>query len=107
MLKNFFIFVCLVLLSNCSIPNSAFLGPIYTGVKTGSVYQTSISYSSGRVINKIKLKNTLNQTGINEFFSKNPILPDIPYVNKNPQILLAYKVEKVIISDVAEPETLP
>ena len=107
MLKNFFIFVCLALLSNCSIPNSAFLGPMYTGVKTGSVYQTSISYSSGRVINKIKLNNTLNQTGIKEFFSKNPILPDIPYVSKNPQILLAYKVEKVKISEVAEPETLP
>ena len=107
MLKNFFMFVCLIFLSNCSIPNSAFLGPIYTGVKTGSVYQTSISYSSGRVINKIKLKNTLNQTRINKFFSKNPILPDIPYIDKNPQILLAYKVEKIKISDVAEPETLP
>ena len=107
MFKNFFMFVCLILLSNCSIPNSAFLGPIYTGVKTGSVYQTSISYSSGRVINKIKLKNTFNQSGINKFFSKNPILPDIPYVDKNPQILLAYKVEKIKISEVAEPETLP
>ena len=107
MLKNFSIFVCFILLSNCSIPSSAFLGPVYTGVKTGSVYQTSISYSSGRVINKIKFKNTLNQTDINEFFSKNPILPDIPYVDKNPQILLAYKVEKIKISDVAEPETLP
>ena len=107
MLKNFFIFLCLILLSNCSIPSSAFLGPVYTGVKTGSVYQTSLSYSSGKVINNLKYKNSINKKNIGISFNKNPILPDIPYIDKNPEIILAYKVDKISISDVIEPEPLP
>ena len=46
--------MCFFLIVNCAIPNSAFLGPVYTGVKTGSVYQTSLSYSSSKIFQKIK-----------------------------------------------------
>ena len=58
MTKNLIIISLLFLLSNCGISSSALLGPTYTGVKTGSVYQTSLSYSSGKVINQIKSKLT-------------------------------------------------
>ena len=54
MLKNLFILACVLLLSNCTTPTSAFLGPIFTGAKTGSVYQASLSYGSNRIINKMR-----------------------------------------------------
>ena len=57
MTKNLIIISLLFLLSNCGISSSALLGPTYTGVKTGSVYQTSLSYSSGKVINQIKTRD--------------------------------------------------
>ena len=48
MIKKFLIIFLLLFLHNCSAPGSAFLGPTFTGVKTGSVYQTSLSYTSGK-----------------------------------------------------------
>ena len=44
----------LLLLTNCGITGSTFLGPTYTGIKTGSVYQTSLSYSSGKLMKQIR-----------------------------------------------------
>ena len=105
MFKKKFYLIYFFLLSNCSIPNSAFLGPIYTGAKTGSVYQASLSYGSNKLVNQIKVKDQ-------EIFKvkskkKNPILPDIPFVDEDPIILMAYKVHDIKISDVIEPEPLP
>ena len=76
MLKKILIFSLLILISNCASPGSAFLGPVITGAKTGSVYQASLSYSSGKIANVIKdttlkeftkkkiniLKDTIKQT---------------------------------------------
>ena len=56
MIKRLFIFGILIFLTNCSAPGSALFGPTFTGVKTGSVYQTSVSYGSGKVMNTIKEK---------------------------------------------------
>ena len=56
MIKKFLIFGFLICLANCSAPGSAFFGPTFTGVKTGSVYQTSVSYGSGKIMNTIKEK---------------------------------------------------
>ena len=56
MIKRLFIFGILIFLTNCSAPGSALFGPTFTGVKTGSVYQTSVSYGSGKVVNTIKEK---------------------------------------------------
>ena len=56
MVKRLFIFGILFCLTNCSAPGSALFGPTFTGVKTGSVYQTSVSYGSGKVIKTIKKK---------------------------------------------------
>ena len=41
------------MVNNCATTSSAFLGPIFTGAKTGSIYQASLSYSTGKIINEI------------------------------------------------------
>ena len=52
MLKKFFFVFILLLLNNCATSGSALLGPILTGAKTGSIYQASFSYSTGKVFNE-------------------------------------------------------
>ena len=77
---------------------SAFLGPVYTGAKTGSIYQSSLSFSSGKVINHIKTNKIIKITELNSNDSS---------TDKKPDILLAYKIDKIEFSDVIEPEPLP
>jgi len=91
-------------MANCTISGSAFLGPVYTGAKTGSVYQTSLSYGSGRVINNLKPGKLLMKNGFKKVYDKNP---DIPFSNEDPTILVAYKVDNIEFSEVLEPEPLP
>ncbi len=108
MYKKIFIFI-LFFLSSCSAPGTALLGPIFTGAKTGSISQASLSYSSNKIIEEIKLKDTAKKFNkVREMNNKikNP-LPDIPYTNKDPVILLSYKVNKILVSEVIEPEPLP
>ena len=112
MLSNFkkiFYLLCFFLLSNCATSGTAFLGPIFTGAKTGSISQASLSYSSGKLIEEIDLKNSLkNFNTLNKKENKpNLILPDVPYTEKDPVILLSYKIKKIEISEVTEPEPLP
>ena len=105
-MKKKFIIISLILLTNCSAPGTALLGPIFTGAKTGSVYQASLSYGSNRIIDEFRARENL-KTFNNQNFNKNKILPDIPYIDKDPIIILSYKVNKIQISDVLEPEPLP
>ncbi|MDC3022821.1 hypothetical protein OA179_02130 [Candidatus Pelagibacter sp.] len=98
MKNKFLYFFCLVLLSNCTMSGSAFLGPVYTGAKTGSIYQSSLSFSSGKVINHIKTNKIIKITELNNKNSP---------TDKKPDILLAYKIDKIEFSDVIEPEPLP
>ena len=105
-MKKKFIIISLMLLTNCSAPGTALLGPIFTGAKTGSIYQTSISYGSNRIIDEFRKKENL-KTFNNQSFNKSKILPDIPYIDKDPIIILSYKVNKIEISEVLEPEPLP
>ena len=106
LMKKKLIIISLLLLSNCSAPSTALLGPIFTGAKTGSVYQASLSYGSNRIIDEFRTKENL-KTYNNQSFNKNKILPDIPYIDKDPVIILSYKVNKIEISHVYEPEPLP
>ena len=102
MLRIIFILVCALFLSNCSAPTSAFLGPIFTGAKTGSVYQASLSYGTNRIVDKIKVGNQANNLDkIGNF------LPKQSTEDRKPFILIAYKISKVKISDIVEPEPLP
>ena len=102
MFKNLIILACILLLSNCTTPTSAFLGPIFTGAKTGSVYQASLSYGTNRIVDKIKRVNQ-----VNNFQKINSLTSDLSTDDRNPLILVAYKVSKIEISDVIEPEPLP
>ena len=101
MFKNLFIFTCILLLSNCTTPTSAFLGPIFTGAKTGSVYQASLSYGSNRIIDKVR---EVKQNSLQEM---NSLTSDLSTNDRNPLVLIAYKVSKIEISEVKEPEPLP
>ena len=102
MFKNLIILACILLLSNCTTPTSAFLGPIFTGAKTGSVYQASLSYGTNRIVDKIKRVNQ-----VNNFQKINSLTSDLSTDDRNPLILVAYKVSKIEISEVKVPEPLP
>ena len=103
LLKIFFIFF-LILLNNCSAPGTAFLGPAFTGIKTGSVYQTSMSYGSGRIMDVIKNKK-------NEVSQDSLLINEEINSEKKPTIkvskLLPITTYTIEISEITEPEPLP
>ena len=100
MIRKFLVFFLLLFLHNCASPSTALLGPVITGAKTGSVYQASLSYSSGRVINILEdsVKNkTLKEKRKIKNYDKTPQAP----------VLIAILIPAVEISEVIEPEPLP
>ena len=56
-LKNSIYLLLLLLLNNCMTSGTALLGPIFTGAKTGSIYQASLSYGSGKIMKKINVSS--------------------------------------------------
>ena len=99
MFKKLLLVSCLLILNNCSAPGTALLGPAFTGAKTGSVYQASLSYGTGKIMNKI---SDLNIDSI----SDKKILKSFN-TTKMPNILKTYKVSVIEVSEVLEPEPLP
>ncbi len=103
--KNILIFFILITLTHCSTPGTALLGPTFTGFKTGSIYQSSLAYGSGKAMNIIK-----NKIYSEKFSSKDLLLPKI---NENkishnpPNLFVSIKTYKVEISKVFEEEPLP
>ena len=91
MSRNLIIILALLLLNNCATSGSALLGPIFTGAKTGSIYQASISYSTGRLMNELIPSEIFNQKK----------------EQQDPIIISSYKVENISFSDVIEEEPLP
>ena len=53
MLKKILLISCLSILYGCSAPGTALLGPVITGAKTGSIYQASLSYGTGKIMDQI------------------------------------------------------
>jgi len=102
MFKKILFISCLLLLSNCSAPGTALLGPAFTGAKTGSIYQTSLSFSTGRIINEITdfTLDTVLET-------KEKVLTAKKNIENMPDILKTYAVNKIKVSEVIEPEPLP
>tara|TARA_B100001778_G_C18162369_1_gene438707 strand:+ start:170 stop:481 length:312 start_codon:yes stop_codon:yes gene_type:complete len=99
--KKIYIFSLLILLSGC-VSSTAFLGPIFTGAKTGSVYQASLSYGGNKIVHEFKdYEKNLNSK---KLFNKNR---DINSDYQEPIILLTYVVDNIEISEVIEPEPLP
>ena len=99
MLKKLLLISCLFILSNCSAPGTALLGPAFTGAKTGSIYQASLSYSTGKIINEISNLNT--ETIIGKEITKSFNIAEMP------NILNTYKVKEIKVSEILEPEPLP
>ena len=67
MFKKYFILFLFLILTNCSTPGAALLGPAFTGATTKSVARATVSFGSNQVIKKIanlpqnqKNKNQLN-----------------------------------------------
>ncbi len=99
--KKFFVFLSFILLSNCSTPTTAFLGPIITGAKTGSVYQASLSYGSNKIINSIKEVDKKLSSKVNIMNDLN-----ISTFARNPKIISA-KVKEVKLLEIFDEEPLP
>ena len=101
--RKLILVILLLFLNNCATPGSALLGPIITGAKTGSIYQASISYSSGRVINElVSSEISSKKKGVD----LNKILPEKNEM-QNPIIISSYKVIEITFSEVMEEEPLP
>ena len=101
--RKLILVILLLFLNNCATPGSALLGPIITGAKTGSIYQASISYSSGKVINElVSSEISSKKKGVD----LNKILPEKNEM-QNPIIISSYKVIEITFSEVKEEEPLP
>ena len=101
--RKLILVILLLFLNNCATSGSALLGPIITGAKTGSIYQASISYSSGRIINElVSSEISSKKKGID----LNKILPEKNEM-QNPIIISSYKVIEITFSEVMEEEPLP
>ena len=106
MIRNFYLLSLFFLVINCSTnPGTAFLGPVITGVKSGSVYQTSLSYGSSKTLENIKKEFEVQK----EIFSQKKIdlMRKIQDDIEIPSILLTLKIRSIEVSEVVEPEPLP
>jgi|TARA_B100001142_G_scaffold259503_1_gene261654 hypothetical protein len=98
MKKNIFILFIFLILNNCGLSGTtALLGPVYTGATTGSAYQATISYGGGKFLKKINERKNIKK------------IPQENISNQEPEnkIIATLIVDKVVISEVLEPEPLP
>ncbi len=102
MYKKILLLIISVFLTNCSAPGTALLGPVFTGAKTGSLSQASLSFGSNKLFHSLKNINQSESFRTIDTFIKN---------QKNsindPVILTSFSVAKIEISEVVEPEPLP
>ena len=100
-MKKSFAFFFLIFLTNCTISGSAFLGPTFTGIKTGSIYQTSLSYGSSKIIEDINIK-------IKEMKKlKDKQLKSIKKSTYDVKKLIAQKIDIIEVSEIIDEEPLP
>ena len=106
MIKNFYLLSLFFLVINCSTnPGTAFLGPIITGAKSGSIYKTSLSYGSNKTLERIKTQLRVNKENFSQ--KKTALIKKIQDDLEKPSILLTLKIKNIEISEVLEPEPLP
>ena len=101
--RKLILVILLLFLNNCATSGSALLGPIITGAKTGSIYQASISYSSGRIINELVSSEISSKKKDIDLYK---ILPEKNEM-QNPIIISSYRVIEITFSEVMEEEPLP
>ena len=68
-LYKFFLIMSLLILSNCSSVTFSLLGPIFTGARTGSVAQASLSYGTNKLVHDVKKKKRENSSKISMILS--------------------------------------
>ena len=106
MIKNFYLLSLFFLVINCSTnPGTAFLGPIITGAKSGSIYKTSLSYGSNKTLERIKTQLRVSKENFSQ--KKTTLIKKIQDDLEKPSILLTLKIKDIEISEVLEPEPLP
>ena len=94
------------LITNCvGSPGTAFLGPAITGVKSGSIYQASLSFGSNKALENLKKEFREKKIAIKNEGKK--IVKLFNEKSKNPAILPAFNIYEVQISEIFEPEPLP
>ena len=54
MLKNLFLLLLFLTISNCVSSSAALFGPSITAARTGSIYQAGLSYGTSKIINEVK-----------------------------------------------------
>ena len=100
-MKKSFAFFFLIFLTNCTISGSAFLGPTFTGIKTGSIYQTSLSYGSSKIIEDINIK-------VKEMKKlRDEQLESIKKSTIDAKKLIAQKISIIEFSEIIDEEPLP
>ena len=83
-MRNIILITCFFVLNNCSPANTVFLGPSITAVKTGSIYQASISYSSNKIYQNIaKIKKKTNENKRSFVTYKNFHFKNVDYSIEN------------------------
>ena len=108
LIKIFIISFSILFLNNCSAPGTAFLGPTVTGIKTGSIYQASISYGSNEIVNTVKtsINERSNNTKELKFLSEKQN-DDIQSSSLTLTKLLPITTYAIETSEIIEPEPLP
>ena len=88
MKKNFYLLIVFFFFSQCSSPGVSLLGPIFTGAKTGSAMQASLSYGTNHILKKIHedSENKNRSTNIHRWF--NFQLKRVFYYYKNHLLLM-------------------
>ena len=61
MLDRFHFIFFFLFLIQCAGPQTAVLGPVLTGAKTGSIYQTSLSYGSNRIMDELEAEGVISE----------------------------------------------
>lgn len=106
MLKKILIIGIFVFLTNCSTnPSTALLGPFISGVKSGSIYQASISYGSGKALEDIKKE--IKSKKENASKKSIELVKDIKFSLISPPNLPKPKIKDIEKSEVFEEEPLP
>ena len=70
MFKKYLSLILLLLLTNCSAPGTALLGPMFTGATTKNVAQTSLSLGTNTIIRQVQKASKESKTQVQKIVKK-------------------------------------
>ena len=70
MFKNYLTIFLMLLLTSCSAPGTALLGPVFTGATTGSAAQASLSFGTNQIISKINDASKKSKTEVRKIIKR-------------------------------------